>query len=82
MFMTGFMPFHADKRHNLVNNIISAEIDFDQEGFYNCSEEVKDLIEKMLKKEPTRRISAQDALKHPWFSSEAPANKQVNSLIL
>lgn len=27
----------------------------------------KDLITKMLEKDPYKRISADDALKHPWF---------------
>jgi renal tumor antigen len=33
----------------------------------NASEEVKDLINKMLAYNPDNRITASQALKHPWF---------------
>lgn len=33
----------------------------------NVSEEAKDLINKMLIYNPDNRISASQALKHPWF---------------
>ena len=31
------------------------------------SDEAKDLLKKMLKKNPDKRISSSDSLKHPWF---------------
>jgi len=31
------------------------------------SYELQDLIEKMLEVDPEKRISAQEALEHPWF---------------
>jgi renal tumor antigen len=33
----------------------------------NASEEVKDLIVKLLVYNPDNRITASQALKHPWF---------------
>lgn len=29
---------------------------------------IRDLIERCLQMDPSKRISAQEALKHPWFS--------------
>lgn len=31
---------------------------------------IQDLITRMLSKDPSQRLTAQDALEHPWFSSE------------
>ncbi len=36
----------------------------------NVSPEASDLIHKMLEVNPKLRISAKDALLHPWFTSE------------
>jgi len=33
----------------------------------NASDDVKDLINKMLIYNPDKRITASQALKHPWF---------------
>ena len=33
----------------------------------SCSEEVLDLIRKLLEKDPKKRLSAVEALEHPWF---------------
>jgi calcium-dependent protein kinase len=35
--------------------------------FENVSSEVKDLIQCLLQKSPSKRITAQKALEHPWF---------------
>jgi calcium-dependent protein kinase len=41
---------------------------FDRRHWRHASELVKDLLEKMLAKNPKKRPSARDCLKHPWFS--------------
>jgi serine/threonine protein kinase len=32
------------------------------------SDEAKDLVTRMLEKDPTKRISAEEALAHRWFT--------------
>ena len=39
----------------------------DLKEFESCSEEVLDLIRKLLEKDPKKRLSANEALEHPWF---------------
>lgn len=38
--------------------------------FDTVSEEVKDLIQKILVVDPDQRLTAVGALKHPWFHKE------------
>ena len=48
-----------------------------QKKFNNCSEECRDLLEKMVVLNPNKRITANEALKHPYFSSNPPpSNKE------
>ena len=37
------------------------------------SSDLKDLLSKMLKKKDKDRITARDAMNHPWFSSASEA---------
>jgi len=43
---------------------------FNESSWKILSREAKDLTERMVAKNPADRISAKDALKHPWFSME------------
>ena len=41
------------------------------------SEEGFDLLNKLLTYDPSKRISAQDALNHPWFDEYPPPKDKV-----
>lgn len=41
------------------------------------SEEFKDLMESMLKLEPSQRATVTDILKHPWMQGEVPSKEDV-----
>ena len=43
------------------------------------SEEGFDLLNKLLTYDPAKRISAQDALNHPWFDEYPPPKDKVNT---
>lgn len=43
------------------------KLDFDQPCWNSISKECKDLVTQLLIKEPLRRITLDNALKHPWF---------------
>lgn len=44
------------------------EVEYPPKFFEKISEKAKDLLSKMLTKEPTIRITAEEALKHEWFT--------------
>lgn len=44
------------------------------------SSEAKDLVKKLLTYEPSKRISAAEAIQHPWIKKQADQEKVEKSL--
>ena len=83
--ITGKLPFETERKDN--NKLLFEKIkneDYNREHFkeVDCSEEVKDFINKTLQKEPTLRLTPQDGLNHPWilkFSSKSNESDLINN---
>jgi len=61
------LPFHSSDRKKTFKLIKEADPDLKSECWESISEDCKDLIRKMLIKDPKERISVDDALKLPFF---------------
>ncbi|KAF5925005.1 hypothetical protein HPG69_008681 [Diceros bicornis minor] len=68
MLLSGLSPFLGDNDAETLNNILVCRWDLEDEEFQNISEEAREFISKLLIKEKSWRISASEALKHPWLS--------------
>ena len=64
--INGYNPFEGDTKEELVDSIINEDID-EEINELNISKECKDLLFKLLNKNPHYRIKAEDALKHDFF---------------
>ena len=73
MMLTGKMPFNGISTNDLFRNIVKANFTMPK----NFSKDLKDLITKMLIKEPKQRITAKNAMDHPWFSSTRQQEDQI-----
>jgi len=71
------LPFHSSDRKKTFKLIKEADPDLECDPWHTISNECKDLIRKMLVKDPKERISVDDALKHPWFIKYADYLKDV-----
>ncbi|KRX00212.1 Protein kinase-like domain [Pseudocohnilembus persalinus] len=49
------------------NHLSNTNFDFNDTEWDQISGESKDLIKKLLQKNPAKRLSAEQALQHPWF---------------
>ena len=63
----GEFPFVGDTIAEKFENISSGKISSSRKFWNEISPECEDLIKKMLKVKPSERISAKEALEHPWF---------------
>lgn len=70
VFMSGYLPFQGDNRAEVFEKIQSAKFHFRHKEFNDCSDKVKDLISKLLQKDPSKRLSADEAIKHDWFHTD------------
>lgn len=69
MLLTGYPPFHGSK-NVMMSKIKCARPDWSHSSRWNkVSQEAKNFVQKLLVKDPTQRLSAEEALQHPWFTS-------------
>ena len=61
------LPFHSTDKKKTFKLIKEVDPDFESADWPLISEDCKDLIRKMLIKDPKDRITVDDALRHPWF---------------
>lgn len=64
--LSGVLPFNSNVPFKLYQSILNAEYEFGPE-FEDISEEAKDFITKCIKVKPKERLTAKQALKHPWI---------------
>ena len=67
ILLCGYPPFYGDTDEDIYKQVLKGEYDFPKEEWQNVSEEAKNLIKKMIEKDPTKRISALEALQDDWF---------------
>lgn len=53
---------------------MACQIDFTPEKYQNLPFTARDLLIKMIQKDPKDRVTASDALNHPFFNSEQKNN--------
>jgi len=71
ILLCGYPPFHDQHQAQLFRKIRKGEFEFDSPYWDDVSDEARDLISKMLTVNPTKRISAFQALEHPWILGDS-----------
>ncbi|XP_029695550.1 calcium/calmodulin-dependent protein kinase type II delta 1 chain isoform X1 [Takifugu rubripes] len=67
ILLVGYPPFWDEDQHRLYQQIKAGAYDFPSPEWDTVTPEAKDLINKMLTINPAKRVTASDALKHPWI---------------
>ena len=78
ILLTGRPPFGGNTDMEIMQKIKSGKYDLTKYPWGIVSKEAKDLIKDLLQLNPGQRLSAEKALKHPWFSTKQV--KQIESL--
>jgi calcium-dependent protein kinase len=79
VMMTGVQPFLGRNQDEVFAHITRGVYDVKLLDKQKCSEEVKDLIKKLLVLDPKHRLSLESALEHPWLIQHRDCDKDLKS---
>ncbi|GAA0185541.1 non-receptor serine/threonine protein kinase [Lithospermum erythrorhizon] len=83
ILLCGFPPFWAETEKGIFDEILKGHLDLDSAPWPSISAGAKDLIKKMLVMDPRKRITAAEALEHPWLKEGGEASdKPIDSAVL
>uniref|UniRef100_A0A4W5MQA1 Protein kinase domain-containing protein n=1 Tax=Hucho hucho TaxID=62062 RepID=A0A4W5MQA1_9TELE len=71
VLLSGLNPFTAETHQQMIDNISNAEYSYDDETFKVPTVEALDFINRLLTKERKHRMTAAQALEHPWLKMQA-----------
>uniref|UniRef100_A0A8C4GZL6 Myosin light chain kinase, smooth muscle n=1 Tax=Dicentrarchus labrax TaxID=13489 RepID=A0A8C4GZL6_DICLA len=76
ILLSGESPFQGNSDAETLALVTSACYEFDQESFEDISDQAKDFISSLLKKDRRCRLSCVGALAHPWMVSFTPMTRR------
>ena len=80
--LSGFLPFDDHRNPSapalslIWTGILTEEPSFRRSAWAEVSAEAKDFVSKLLLKDPAKRPTAKEALKHPWLQTGFHAAKR------
>ncbi|XP_035602993.1 myosin light chain kinase, smooth muscle-like [Oncorhynchus keta] len=69
ILLSGELPFQGNSDAETLSLVTAARYEFDQESFEDISDQAKDFITSLLKKDTRCRLLCDEALAHPWMAS-------------
>ena len=80
VMMTGRPPFKGRTNKDIFTHIIKDQLKFPND--VDLSDGFKDFVKRTLVKNPYKRISIDEALRHPWVQGKAAAEIQLNKDVI
>lgn len=71
VLLSGLNPFTAETNQQMIDNISNAAYSYDDESFKQVSVESLDFTDRLMTKERKHRMTAAEALAHPWLTKPA-----------
>ncbi|KAB2082345.1 hypothetical protein ES319_A05G191700v1 [Gossypium barbadense] len=83
ILLSGVPPFWGETDKEIFKAVSEGNLDLKSQPWPTISEGAKDLIRKMLARDPKKRITAAQALEHPWMKEGGEASdKPIDSAVL
>jgi len=82
ILLCGFPPFYEDNTAKLFQTIMDGKYDFPDPEWTNISDSAKDLIQRMLTVDAKKRITADEALEHPWILGHTAKEDKLSTGVI
>uniref|UniRef100_A0A7N0T663 non-specific serine/threonine protein kinase n=1 Tax=Kalanchoe fedtschenkoi TaxID=63787 RepID=A0A7N0T663_KALFE len=83
ILLSGVPPFWAESEQGIFEQVLHGDLDFSSDPWPSISESAKDLVRRMLVRDPKRRLTAYEVLCHPWIQIDGVApDKPLDSAVL
>ncbi|PIA54234.1 hypothetical protein AQUCO_00900644v1 [Aquilegia coerulea] len=83
ILLSGVPPFWDETEQGIFEQVLKGELDFVSDPWPSISDSAKDLMKKMLVRDPKKRLTAHEVLCHPWVRVDGVApDKPLDSAVL
>ncbi|KAJ6317273.1 hypothetical protein OIU76_012921 [Salix suchowensis] len=83
ILLSGVPPFWAETEQEIFEQVLHGDLDFSSDPWPSISESAKDLVRRMLVRDPKSRLTAHEVLCHPWVQEDGVApDKPLDSAVL
>ncbi|KNA09420.1 hypothetical protein SOVF_153730 [Spinacia oleracea] len=73
ILLSGVPPFWAETEEEIFEEVLHGDLDFVSDPWPNISDGAKDLVRRMLVRDPKKRLTAHEVLCHPWIMADGLA---------
>ncbi|KAK8471516.1 hypothetical protein PHAVU_003G246000 [Phaseolus vulgaris] len=81
ILLCGSRPFWARTESGIFRAVLRATPSFDEPPWPSLSDEAKDFVKRLLNKDPRKRMTAAQALSHPWIKSYKDVKVPLDILV-
>ncbi|TVU50255.1 hypothetical protein EJB05_01621 [Eragrostis curvula] len=83
ILLCGKPPFWAETKEGIFDQVLHGSLDFESDPWPGVSYNAKDLLRRVLVRDPKKRLTAHQVLRHPWLQVIASApDKPLDSAVL
>ncbi|XVE66875.1 hypothetical protein DITRI_Ditri08aG0115100 [Diplodiscus trichospermus] len=81
ILLCGSRPFWARTESGIFRAVLKADPNFNEEPWPSLSSKAKDFVKRLLNKDPRKRMTAAQALSHPWIQNHNDVEVPLDILI-
>ncbi|KAK6314865.1 hypothetical protein J4Q44_G00143940 [Coregonus suidteri] len=81
ILLCGYPPFYDENDSKLFEQILKADYEFDEPYWDDISDSAKDFIGSLMEKDPAKRYTCDQALRHPWIAGDTALCKNIHESV-
>ncbi|KAM4678218.1 calcium/calmodulin-dependent protein kinase type 1D [Discoglossus pictus] len=81
ILLCGYPPFYDENDSKLFEQILKADYEFDSPYWDDISDSAKDFIRHLMEKDPSKRYTCEQALRHPWIAGDTALCKNIHESV-